>query len=277
MMLDPLLLVARVFMTGLFVLHVVNALKLPAADGLLYAAIAIQILGVVTVALGYKTRFAALLLASFSALSLLLVHGRPEGGWIFITDLRKGLAVIGAFVFLFAYGPGTLSLDARKEPTRPSGQEGVLASIARHDAVMGPLLLVGRLLPLVIFFTAGTNKILHTAVMQEYMVNHNAHVPTILIYPAIVVQIIPPTLVVLGYKTRYAALALAGFCVIAPALFHSDFGNPSEVEQFFLDFVNAGGFLFMFANGPGALSLDRRQLAVDGQTLTVAYSAPKGR
>jgi putative oxidoreductase len=254
-MLDPLLLVARVFMTGLFVLHVVNALKLPAPDGLLYAALAIQVVGIVMVALGYKTRFAALLLASFSALSLLLVHGRPEGGWIFITDLRKGLAVIGAFLFLFAYGPGSISLDAR-QIRNGSGQERVLASIVRQDAVMGPLLLVGRLLPLVIFFTAGTNKIVHTAVMQQYMINHNAHVPTILIYPAIVVQIIPPIFVVLGYKTRYAALALAGFCVIAPTLFHSDFGNPSEVEQFFLDFVNAGGFLFMFANGPGALSLD---------------------
>ena len=254
-----LLLVARVFMTGLFVLHSVNALKVPAPDGLLYLALAIQVAGIVMVALGYKTRFAALLLAAFSVLSLLLVHGPPEGGWIFITDLRKGLAVIGAFLFLFAYGPGSLSLDARQDRTGSQGKEGILSSIAGNDMLMGPLLLVGRLLPLVIFFTAGTNKILHTAVMQEYMVNHNAHVPTILIYPAIVVQIIPPIMVVLGYKTRYAALALAGFCVIAPALFHSDFGNPSEVEQFFLDFVNAGGFLFMFANGPGALSLDRRR------------------
>jgi putative oxidoreductase len=148
--------------------------------------------------------------------------------------------------------------------------EGFLASIAGNDTLMGPLLLVGRFLPLVIFFTAGTNKILHTAVMQEYMVNHNAHVPTILIYPAIVTQIIPPILVLLGYKTRYAALALAGFCVIAPALFHSDFGNPSEVEQFFLDFVNAGGFLFMVANGPGELSLDRR-LAGDRSLATPAH------
>ena len=127
---------------------------------------------------------------------------------------------------------------------------------------MGPLLLVARLLPLVIFFTAGTNKILHTAVMQEYMVKHNAHVPTSLIYLAIVVQIIPPVLIVLGYQTRYAALILSGFCVIAPVLFHNDFGQPLEMEHFFLDFVNAGGFVFMFANGPGALSLDRR-LAAD--------------
>ena len=92
--------------------------------------------------------------------------------------------------------------------------------------------------------------------MQAYMVNHNSHVPTNLIYLAIVTQIVPPALVLLGYKTRYGALALSGFCIIATTLFHSDFGNPSEVAQFLLDFAIAGGLLFMFAYGPGPLSLD---------------------
>jgi uncharacterized membrane protein YphA (DoxX/SURF4 family) len=145
MLMDPLLLIARQFMTWLFVLHVVNALQVSAPDGLLYAAVAVQIAGIVMVALGYKTRFAALLLATFSALSLLLVHGRPDGGWIFITDFRKGLAVIGAFLFLFAYGPGRLSIDARRDRARPAGMEGFLASIAGNDTLMGPLLLVGRI------------------------------------------------------------------------------------------------------------------------------------
>jgi len=61
------------------------------------------------------------------------------------------------------------------------------------------------------------------------------------------------------YKTRYGVLALAGFCIIATVLFHAEFGNPSEAEQFLLDFAIAGGFLFMFAQGPGLLSLDARR------------------
>jgi putative oxidoreductase len=108
----------------------------------------------------------------------------------------------------------------------------------------------------VLFFYFGINKIVHTPQMQAYMVNHNSHVPTNLIYLAIVTQIVPPALVLLGYKTRYGALALSGFCIIATTLFHSDFGNPSEVAQFLLDFAIAGGLLFMFAYGPGPLSLD---------------------
>ena len=60
----------------------------------------------------------------------------------------------------------------------------------------------------------------------------------------------------LGYKTRYGALALAGFCLIATSLFHTQFGIHSEVEQFVLDFAITGGFLFMFSYGPGPLSVD---------------------
>jgi putative oxidoreductase len=90
------------------------------------------------------------------------------------------------------------------------------------------------------------------------MIRHNPHVPTNLVYLAILTQFIFPVPVLLGYKTRYGALALSGFCIIATVLFHAEFGVPSEVEQFLLDFAIAGGFLFMFAQGPGPLSLDAR-------------------
>lgn len=102
-------------------------------------------------------------------------------------------------------------------------------------------------------------QILHTSQMQAYMVAHNSHVPINLIYLAILTQIVPPALVLLGYKTRYGALALAGFCIIATSLFHAEFGNHAEVEQFLLDFALAGGLLFMFACGPGPLSFDERE------------------
>jgi len=108
----------------------------------------------------------------------------------------------------------------------------------------------------VVFFYYGTSKILHTSRMQAYMMRHNSHVPTNLIYLAILTQIVPPALVLLGYKTRYGALALSGFCIIATSLFHTDFSNHAEAEQFLLDFAMAGGLLFMFAYGPGPFSLD---------------------
>jgi putative oxidoreductase len=99
-------------------------------------------------------------------------------------------------------------------------------------------------------------------------------VPLNLVYLAILVQIIPPLMVLFGYKTRYGVVILAGFCIIAPSLFHSEFGNRSEVEHFFLDFAICGGFLFLFAQGPGPISVDAwrarsKNAAAEKQTLPV--------
>jgi putative oxidoreductase len=130
------------------------------------------------------------------------------------------------------------------------------------------------MMSVLVFLYFGISKILHTAEVEAFMTRHNPHVPLNLVYLAIVVQIVPPLMVLFGYKTRYAALILAGFCIIAPSLFHADFANRSEVEHFFLDFATTGGFLFMFAYGPGSLSLDAwlarsRQGAAKKQAVSV--------
>jgi putative oxidoreductase len=129
-------------------------------------------------------------------------------------------------------------------------------AILGNTALTGLLLLLGRIFAAVVFLVYGTNKLIHTPQMQSYMQSHNAAVPVSLIYLAIVVQIGCGALVVVGYQTRFAALMLAGFCVIATVLFHSNFSEAGEMTHFLKDFSIAGGLLFMFAHGPGPLSLD---------------------
>jgi putative oxidoreductase len=212
-------------------------------------AIAIQLAGIVLVALGYKTRFAALMLAGFCMVTTLVFRGSTGLADFFMTHTTKDLALGGLFLFIYAYGPGPLSID------RLQG----ITPISANTVFMGPLLAIGRTLSTLPFVFAGTNKIVHTPQMQAYMVRHNSHVPVNLIYLAIFTQIVFPAQVLLGYKTRYGALALSGFCIIATVLFHNEFSNNAELEHFLLDFAMAGGFLFMFAYGPGRLSLDARQ------------------
>jgi putative oxidoreductase len=65
-------------------------------------------------------------------------------------------------------------------------------------------------------------------------------------------------MLVLGYKTRWAALSLSGFCILATVLYHNQFAKQTEVIQFLTDFTLAGVLLFLFAYGPGPLSLDVR-------------------
>jgi putative oxidoreductase len=248
-LMGPFLLTARLFTTGIFVFYIFYvAAKIHAPGVLLYAAVAAQLAGIVLVALGYRTRLGALLLAA-CILATLLFRGELGLHNFLSTIAEKDVAIAGGFLFLFAYGPGVLSVDRLRGADRPGG-------IGGSDALMGPLLLAGRILSVFVFFFFGVSKILHTPEIKAYMVRHNPHVPTNLVYLAILTQIVPPLLVLLGYKTRYGALALAGFCLIATSLFHAEFGNPSEVEHFLLDFAIAGAFLFMFAEGPGPVSLD---------------------
>jgi len=191
------------------------------------------------------------MLAAYCMVTTVLFNGSTAWGGLFMTHMLKDLAVASGFLFMFAYGPGPLSLDR-------SQVSGARKGNLSDNVFTGLLLLAGRIFSAVLFLYFGTFKILHTPQMQAYMMKHNSHVPVRLIYLAILTQIVPPALVLLGYKTRYGALALAGFCIIATSLFHAEFGDHAEVEQFLLDFAIAGGLLFMFAYGPGLFSLDAR-------------------
>ena len=59
-------------------------------------------------------------------------------------------------------------------------------------------------------------------------------------------------------KTKYAAIALAGFCIFSAVLFHADFSNQAEMTNFMKNIAIAGGFLTLFIHGAGAFSLDNR-------------------
>jgi putative oxidoreductase len=137
--------------------------------------------------------------------------------------------------------------------------------VLNSDAIVGPLLLVARVFMAAVFVIFGTYKIIYNAKMKGYMKAHG--VPGILIYLVVLVQIGGGILVVLGYQTRFAAFMLAGFCIVAPLLFHTDFKNGVELAHFAKDFAIAGGFLFMLVYGPGPLSLDDRvrQVNSNGQ------------
>jgi putative oxidoreductase len=271
-LLGPFLLVARLLTTVVFVFYIFTEIfgnpqmraymdkqHVP-SGGFVYLALAIQIVGVVLVALGYKTRFAAVLLAGFTIVTCVLAdHGLR-------INLLKDFGIVGGFFSMFAFGPGPLSLDARQARAKSAGMgnsyRGYSAPILSDKAWIGPLILSGRIFVAAIFLEFGQNKAVHTAQMQAYMVGHNPtfgamnQVLTLLIYPAMLLQLIGGFLVLFGYKTRHALLALAGFTIIAGNMFHHQFYIPAEKIQFFKDYSLTGALLFMFAYGAGPLSLD---------------------
>jgi putative oxidoreductase len=67
-----------------------------------------------------------------------------------------------------------------------------------------------------------------------------------------------------GFLTRWAALALAVFCVLAGLPFHNYWAAPTHQVMnahihFWKNISMAGGFLARVAFGPGALSIDAKR------------------
>lgn len=78
--------------------------------GLLPLVIALELGGGLAIVLGAYTRVVAVLLAGFSLLTGLLFHGGADQMQQIM--LMKNAAIAGGFLFLAAYGAGTLSIDA---------------------------------------------------------------------------------------------------------------------------------------------------------------------
>jgi putative oxidoreductase len=62
-----------------------------------------------------------------------------------------------------------------------------------------------------------------------------------------------------GFRTRFAAAALAVFSMVAAFSFHTNFADQNQMIHFLKDVMIAGGLLQIVAFGAGALSIDNRQ------------------
>ena len=114
----------------------------------------------------------------------------------------------------------------------------------------------GRFFLAIMFFMSGLTKISQYANTQDYM--EIMGVPGFLLPLVIVTEVLGGLAIILGWKTRYAALALAGFSVMSALLFHADFSNQAEMTSFMKNIAIAGGFLTLFVHGAGTYSLDNR-------------------
>jgi putative oxidoreductase len=132
------------------------------------------------------------------------------------------------------------------------------------EKLQAPLALLARLMLVFIFIVEGWEKIGHYQGTQSYMESYG--VPGMLLPLVILTELGAGLLVAFGLLTRLAALALAGFCVLAALFFHNDLGDANEFIQFSKDMAIAGGFLALVAFGPGNWSVDalwRRQGSVE--------------
>ena len=115
--------------------------------------------------------------------------------------------------------------------------------------------LIARILIGGFFIMAGLGKIADVAGTAGYM--QSVGLPGILVWPAIIFEVVLGLMIVVGFQTRLAALAGAAFCVVTAVLFHTNFADQIQMIMFLKNFAIAGGFLMIFAHGAGAFAIDK--------------------
>ena len=112
----------------------------------------------------------------------------------------------------------------------------------------------GRILLSTLFLVEGVRKFFFQEETIMYMEDYG--VPEILFFPSILLEVLFPILLIIGYKTRFSASIMALFTLTVAIIFHTNFENQMELIIFLKDFAIAGGFLIIAANEPKICSID---------------------
>ena len=116
--------------------------------------------------------------------------------------------------------------------------------------------LLGRILISALFLLNGVFKISNYDGTVGWIESFG--MPGILIIPAIILEVIGPILIIVGYKAKLAAGSLSLFCILTAIIFHNDFSDQMQLTSFLKNIALAGGFLFIVVNGTKDLSIEKK-------------------
>ena len=116
--------------------------------------------------------------------------------------------------------------------------------------------LIGRVFISGVFLLSGFNKIGNYDGTVGWMESFG--LPGFFLIPAIILEILAPILIIIGYQTKIAAGALSLFCLATAIIFHTDFSDQMQFIAFMKNLALAGGFLFLVVNGAKGYCLDKK-------------------
>jgi len=124
--------------------------------------------------------------------------------------------------------------------------------------------LVGRILVAWLFVPAGFGKIAGFAGTVGYATSAGLPMPQIGVAIGLAIELIGGLMILFGFKTRWAALALALFAIVAALFFHNYWSMPEAQKamqqiNFNKNIAITGGLLVLAAFGPGRFSVDGRR------------------
>ena len=130
--------------------------------------------------------------------------------------------------------------------------------------IQNPRAVLGRLRLALMFIPSGFGKIGGFEGTAGYSASKGLPMASVVAALTILIELGGGLAIAFGFMTRWAALALAVFTVLAGVIFHNYWAVPPEqvmMQQinFWKNISIAGGFLVLAAFGPGAISIDAKR------------------
>jgi putative oxidoreductase len=149
----------------------------------------------------------------------------------------------------------------------PSSHSALSATDGFAAAWQDFLLLIGRVLIGWIFIQSGWRKLMDIPAFVQTMPRRD--LPAFLGYVAPPVEFIGGLAILLGLATRYAALLILLFTIVATLSSHRWWNYPeaqqgNQHSHFFKNVSMMGGLVLLFVTGGGRFSLDRLLLRQGG-------------
>jgi putative oxidoreductase len=146
-------------------------------------------------------------------------------------------------------------------PAQQAGRRD--ASNATASALYDWAALIGRLGLAALFLWSGYGKLVHMDGNVGYMKAFGLPAADLLIWPVLLVELAAGAMLLVGWKARWAAIALVLFTLPATFIFHAYWSVPADQAlnaqiHFMKNLAIVGGLLGIFAHGSGPLALDRR-------------------
>lgn len=129
------------------------------------------------------------------------------------------------------------------------------------SSLQNPLALVGRILLAALFIPAGIGKITGFAGTVGYATAMGMPMPSVGVAVGLLIELLGGLALLVGLCTRWSALVLAFFTLVASCIFHAYWSVPADQQMmqqllFFKNVAVTGGLLAFAAFGAGAWSVD---------------------
>lgn len=126
------------------------------------------------------------------------------------------------------------------------------------DTYSNEAALAGRVLFSTLFVIYGYFKITGFAGTTAYMARQGLPAPALFAALAVIFELGGGLLMLVGYRTRWVALALAVYVLVAICIAHTHWADGNQLSHFWKGVTIVGGALAFVALGGGRYSADGR-------------------